>query len=59
MFVFVFQTCSFGGRKVGHGGLVFNRKQDHLRCAMLAMVEKYLNPQSRYLIWPTDLNLHT
>ncbi|XP_028517391.1 dual specificity protein kinase splA, partial [Exaiptasia diaphana] len=40
-------SCSFGGRKVGHGALVFNRRQDHLRCAMLAMVERYLNPQRK------------
>lgn len=37
-------SCRFGTRAVGKGGYVFNRRSDHLRCAVLSMVERYLNP---------------
>ena len=38
------QSCVFGARKAGRGFFSFNRKSDHLRCAVFAMVERCLNP---------------
>lgn len=37
-------SCRFGSRSVGRGCFVFNRRSDHLRCAVLSMVERCLNP---------------
>ncbi|XP_048581749.1 ataxin-7-like protein 1 isoform X1 [Nematostella vectensis] len=36
--------CSFGARRVGQGAIAFNRKQDRIRCAVMAMVERCVNP---------------
>ena len=45
------QSCRFGSRAVGKGCYVFNRRSDHLRCAVLSMVERCLNPSlPRYLV---------
>lgn len=38
------QSCHFGSRSVGRGCFVFNRRSDHLRCAVLSMAERCLNP---------------
>lgn len=37
-------SCHFGSRSVGRGCFVFNRRSDHLRCAVLSMAERCLNP---------------
>ena len=48
---FSLQSCRFGSRAVGKGCHVFNRRSDHLRCAVLSMVERCLNPSlPRYLM---------
>ncbi|XP_075039463.1 ataxin-7 isoform X1 [Mixophyes fleayi] len=37
--------CSFGSRQIGRGYYVFDKRWDHIRCALNFMVDKHLNSQ--------------
>uniref|UniRef100_A0A8D0H5S8 Ataxin 7 n=1 Tax=Sphenodon punctatus TaxID=8508 RepID=A0A8D0H5S8_SPHPU len=37
--------CTFGSRKIGRGYYVFDKRWNHLRCALNVMVDKHLNSQ--------------
>ncbi|KAM4721713.1 LOW QUALITY PROTEIN: ataxin-7 [Rhinophrynus dorsalis] len=42
--------CAFGSRQIGRGYYVFDKRWDHIRCALNFMVDKHLNSQMwRYL----------
>ncbi|RXM92266.1 Ataxin-7 [Acipenser ruthenus] len=37
--------CTFGSRQVGRGCYMFDRRWDHIRCALNSMVDKHVNSQ--------------
>ncbi|NXL85906.1 ATX7 protein, partial [Alectura lathami] len=37
--------CTFGSRQMGRGCYVFDKRWNHIRCALNSMVEKHLNSQ--------------
>ncbi|XP_053545366.1 ataxin-7 [Bombina bombina] len=37
--------CAFGSRQIGRGYYVFDKRWDHIRCALNFMVDKHLNSQ--------------
>ncbi|XP_064422323.1 ataxin-7 isoform X3 [Latimeria chalumnae] len=37
--------CTFGSRQIGRGYYVFDKRWDHIRCALNSMVDKHLNSQ--------------
>lgn len=40
-----FQFCTFGSRQIGRGYYVFDKRWNHIRCALDFMLEKHLNSQ--------------
>nr|XP_008113206.1 PREDICTED: ataxin-7 isoform X1 [Anolis carolinensis] len=48
--------CTFGSRQIGRGYYVFDRRWNHIRCALNAMVDKHLNSQMWKKIPPATSN---
>lgn len=40
-----FQFCTFGSQQIGRGYYVFDKRWNHIRCALDFMLEKHLNSQ--------------
>ncbi|XP_041445209.1 ataxin 7 L homeolog isoform X3 [Xenopus laevis] len=49
--------CTFGSRQIGRGYYVFDKRWDHIRCALNLMVDKHLNSQMWRKIPPASSNL--
>nr|XP_033782066.1 ataxin-7 isoform X2 [Geotrypetes seraphini] len=48
--------CAFGSRQIGRGCYVFDKRWDHIRCALNFMVDKHLNSQMWKKIPPASGN---
>ncbi|XP_012815986.1 ataxin-7 isoform X2 [Xenopus tropicalis] len=48
--------CTFGSRQIGRGYYVFDKRWDHIRCALNFMVDKHLNSQMWRKIPPASSN---
>ncbi|CAH2312987.1 ataxin-7 isoform X1 [Pelobates cultripes] len=48
--------CAFGSRQIGRGYYVFDKRWDHIRCALNFMVDKHLNSQMWRKIPPASSN---
>ncbi|XP_059571827.1 ataxin-7 isoform X2 [Alligator mississippiensis] len=48
--------CTFGSRQIGRGYYVFDKRWNHIRCALNCMVEKHLNSQMWKKIPPASGN---
>ncbi|XP_077132007.1 ataxin-7 isoform X1 [Ranitomeya variabilis] len=51
--------CSFGSRQIGRGYYVFDKRWDHIRCALNFMVDKHLNSQMWRKIPPASSSSST
>ncbi|XP_068109894.1 ataxin-7 isoform X2 [Hyperolius riggenbachi] len=51
--------CSFGSRQIGRGYYVFDKRWDHIRCALNFMVDKHLNAQMWRKIPPASSSSST
>ncbi|KAJ1110180.1 hypothetical protein NDU88_007535 [Pleurodeles waltl] len=49
-------VCSFGSRQIGRGCFVYDKRWDHIRCALNFMVDKHLNSQMWKKIPPASNN---
>ncbi|KAF7250031.1 Ataxin-7, partial [Varanus komodoensis] len=48
--------CTFGSRQIGRGYYVFDKRWNHIRCALNVMVDKHLNSQMWKKIPPATSN---
>ncbi|XP_073207089.1 ataxin-7 isoform X3 [Lepidochelys kempii] len=48
--------CTFGSRQIGRGYYVFDKRWNHIRCALNFMVDKHLNSQMWKKIPPASSN---
>ncbi|XP_066471101.1 ataxin-7 [Tiliqua scincoides] len=48
--------CTFGSRQIGRGYYVFDKRWNHIRCALNVMVDKHLNSQMWKKIPPVTSN---
>ncbi|XP_053147759.1 ataxin-7 isoform X2 [Hemicordylus capensis] len=48
--------CTFGSRQIGRGYYVFDKRWNHIRCALNVMVDKHLNSQMWKKIPPASSN---
>ncbi|MEE6501910.1 hypothetical protein FKM82_004355 [Ascaphus truei] len=51
--------CAFGSRQIGRGYYVFDKRWDHIRCALNFMVDRHLNSQMWRKIPPASSNSST
>ncbi|XP_069499814.1 ataxin-7 [Ambystoma mexicanum] len=52
-------VCSFGSRRIGRGCFVYDKRWDHIRCALNFMVDKHLNSQMWKKIPPASNSMST